>query len=620
MVIYRIGAPFSAAEQDSLQALGIDLREISWSAFETASALELDSLEAGVVQPNFFGHGEDIAATLLDRGGKACVINTSYSSACHAVDAVRLIDRDPTTAHVYPEIAAESFNRDIWERVTFDVGGRFLIREVRFRTLAKTPEHFLERFTIGIADGFNAIRIPHFPDIIAEVKENTASEVSVFLEPPVTTSAIQLRIFRQTTKEVGLADFELYGGGFVSEASYESEVIEMDELASWGEIRWAGRQDPGARVDIRSRSGNDPQPEVFWRARPEQQDSIRYLQGGGTLSFSEYKRQYARLSDFLKPADESDWISLDSENWSFWSSPYEFEQPGVAVVSPGPRRYFQLRADFISTVDEGGKLDYLEFKASVPPAVRRLVGEIFPTETEVGKATQFTYYIRPTIRSGDRSFDAVEISTPSGVISVDSLRIDGIDQAGFLSTIRDDGLGFEVQLPRRLQPADNGALVEVGFNAPVLREVGTHFGGRVFDTAQPFEVRQRVIPGDATDAVDGDRLSVTTSLGNSVVFAPDAAPNPFTPNGDGINDLLNISYKLLRVTAAVPVAIEVFDLSGRMVKQVYAGEDLLGDYRHVWDGTDHSNTLVSPGLYLYRLAVDVQSDQETTGGVVSVVY
>ena len=67
----------------------------------------------------------------------------------------------------------------------------------------------------------------------------------------------------------------------------------------------------------------------------------------------------------------------------------------------------------------------------------------------------------------------MEIATPSGVVSVDSLRIAGIDQQDFSWTIHEDGLGFEVLLPRRLEPMDSGALVEVVFTAPILREVGT---------------------------------------------------------------------------------------------------------------------------------------------------
>ena len=81
------------------------------------------------------------------------------------------------------------------------------------------------------------------------------------------------------------------------------------------------------------------------------------------------------------------------------------------------------------------------------------------------------------------------------------------------------------------------------------------------------------------------------------MFSPQISPNPFTPNGDGVNEVVNISYKLLRLTSAVPVAIEIYDLSGRLVRRVYEGEDPVGEYRHVWDGRDDSNGLVPPGVY-----------------------
>ena len=618
VTVYRIGAPYTAAERDSLDGLGIEYRQVDWSASQEQNALDADGLAAGHIQPNYLDADEDIAATLLSRGGRVWIFLFSHHD--HLVGQV-LLDQDPATGYSWPAIAPESFTSKTYaEKLTMDLGGRFLIREVRFRTLPERPDLFLESLALGISNvGFDVYRIPWF-SVVATVKENTEPEVRIVLDPPITTEALQLRINRPTIKEIGLAAFEVYGGGYVKQASFESDVFELPDIASWGEIRWSGRQDPKARVEIRTRSGIDPQPEVYWESRTEQQDSVQFLQGGGDLSFTEYKRQYARLSDILKPVDPLDWVSPDAENWSFWSSPYSFEEPGVDIVSPGPRRYFQISADFASDVEDGGQLDYIEFTASVPPAVRRLVGEITPAETTIGEATQFTYYIRPTIRSGDSSFDGVEIMTPSGVVSVDSLRVAGIGQDVFASSIHADGRGFEVVLPRRLEPTDSGALVEVVFTAPVLREVGTVFAGRVFDTARPQEVRQRILPGNADDEVEADALSVRTALSRSLLLTPEIRPNPFTPNGDGVNDEVRISYKLLRLTAAVPVSIEVFDLSGRLVKRVFDGGESLGEYVHTWDGTDASMRLVSPGLYLCRIVADVQSEAETSTSLLSVVY
>ena len=627
-IIYRIGTPFTGAERDSLDDLGVDYREIEWTASQVEEALQLDSLAAGSLQPNSFGEDEDIAATLLDRDGWVAVVATVDRCFCHWNRQVGnvLVDGDPTTSFGWGAVPAESFHEaatraTIGMGVLLDLGGRFLIREVRLRPVEGHPEHFLESYDLGTSDRVGELYyLRGLLSPIVVVRDNTEPEVSMILDPPVTTEAIHIKIFRDTPKEISMGAVEVYGGGYVSKASYESDVIELDDIASWGEIRWSGRRDPDARVEIRTRSGIDPQPDIYWEARAEQQDSVMFLQGGADLSMTEYKRQYDRLADYLKPLDERDWVSPDSENWSFWSSPYVFDDPGVAIASPGPRKYIQIRADFTSTVDNGGKIDYLEFKASVPPAVRRLVGEIYPIETAVGEPTRFTYYIRPTIRAGDTSFDAVEISTPSGVLSVDSLRLDGIDQGGFVSRRNADGKGFEVMLPRKLEPTDSGSLLEVVFQATVLREVGTLFEGKVFDTTRPNEVRQRVLPGDAANEIDSDGISVTTSLSRSLVLSPEVSPNPFTPNGDGVNDVVTVRYKLLRVTSAVPVTLEIFDVSGRLIKEVFAGDNALGDYAHDWDGTDNANRLVPPGLYLYRLVVDVQSGKETNTGVLSVAY
>ena len=64
VILYRIGTPFSTAEKDSLASLDIDFKEISWSASQLQNALEVDSLEAGSLQPNFFDEDEDIAVAL----------------------------------------------------------------------------------------------------------------------------------------------------------------------------------------------------------------------------------------------------------------------------------------------------------------------------------------------------------------------------------------------------------------------------------------------------------------------------------------------------------------------------------------------------------------------------
>ena len=155
------------------------------------------------------------------------------------------------------------------------------------------------------------------------------------------------------------------------------------------------------------------------------------------------------------------------------------------------------------------------------------------------------------------------------------------------------------------------------FEAPVLR-YGTQFAGWVWDSQDPEFIKQRVRAGNATYRFSGDVLSVRTPLGEDLLADVTADPNPFTPNGDGINDQLTVSYKLREVTAARAVSVQIYDLGGRLVRELSA-TSLSGERQQVWNGCDARGRLVPPGTYLYRLTLGAESEENKTG-IVSVAY
>jgi flagellar hook assembly protein FlgD len=69
-------------------------------------------------------------------------------------------------------------------------------------------------------------------------------------------------------------------------------------------------------------------------------------------------------------------------------------------------------------------------------------------------------------------------------------------------------------------------------------------------------------------------------------------PNPFTVT-------TRIDFELAH---AGPATADVFDVAGRSVKQLVAGELPAGPHAIAWDGTDDNGTKVAPGVYFYRLA------------------
>jgi hypothetical protein len=102
----------------------------------------------------------------------------------------------------------------------------------------------------------------------------------------------------------------------------------------------------------------------------------------------------------------------------------------------------------------------------------------------------------------------------------------------------------------------------------------THLYGPV-----TLEVPEDDIPGDTPD------LPLQYGMQNY--------PNPFNPATE-------ISFVLPQ---ASPVELNIYNLKGRKIRTLIAGETLAKDKLHkvVWDGTDSSGQPVSSGIYLYKL-------------------
>jgi gliding motility-associated-like protein len=81
------------------------------------------------------------------------------------------------------------------------------------------------------------------------------------------------------------------------------------------------------------------------------------------------------------------------------------------------------------------------------------------------------------------------------------------------------------------------------------------------------------------------RAEVTLQIEGRVIGA---SPNPFTPNGDGFNDLVLFKYDELNNSNS---NIHIFNFRGKKVKEIQ------GDVR--WDGTDDQNEALPPGVYIF---------------------
>ena len=91
-----------------------------------------------------------------------------------------------------------------------------------------------------------------------------------------------------------------------------------------------------------------------------------------------------------------------------------------------------------------------------------------------------------------------------------------------------------------------------------------------------------------------DKLEVLSEL--------ELGADVLTPNADGINDRLQLSFTLHGVDGA-EVDAAIYDLSGRLVHRLASGRRGEGRYTEVWNA-QVEGAHVPPGTYLLRVAVD----------------
>jgi hypothetical protein len=92
---------------------------------------------------------------------------------------------------------------------------------------------------------------------------------------------------------------------------------------------------------------------------------------------------------------------------------------------------------------------------------------------------------------------------------------------------------------------------------------------------------------DYTNTEDDLILSTNMLIGNY--------PNPFNPE-------TTISFSITQTSSLV--TLEIFNLKGQKVKQLFSDQLPAGQHSIVWNGTDESNKSVASGIYFYKLKTE----------------
>ena len=603
LVIYRFGGE-ALAPPPEVDHEGVEFIQLSWTDLDPSlggETVELDidatAIRALKRDPTF-----NIAPGIEEKGGSHVRPNVNGQVWDGDESTIWLADRYLCAEfEAYNLICIDDFGTPGTANIF--LGGRYLIDRLRVKSGLDDPGKIVGSLRVFMSPLLPTMRItfnpPPFAPWIVEVRDNREQILDIPIPPHEQVEFVQVTV-GEHNEDWEVHEIEIYAKGFVEQATYISNILDFGQPMAWGDLRWSGHQDPKARILIQSRSGQDDDPDLFWR-----------FTGRGDEKIPVSRTTYAKLA-----RGERAGIGYDRANWTFWSAPYAFaDSNGTPIVSLSPRRYLQLKVDILPQDDDSGQMDFLEVRAS-PPVATQLVGEIWPVEVAVGQPQQFTYVLRPTLGVDSGGFDRLEVATPARLGPVTQVRI-GDESVSYAVEVAEPHR-VVVSFPR-LTAQDSGALVEVVFEAEVLR-YGSTFLMRVWNSALPLEVPQSVQEGDATPVYEDNRVWVATKAEHQGVLQMSRKPAVLTPNGDERNDTVRLGYDLLELTGTASVAVAVWDLLGRRVRQVYAGRDGVGAYERIWDGRDASGRLVPPGLYLYRVSVEADHQRVEQAGLLHVVY
>ena len=386
----------------------------------------------------------------------------------------------------------------------------------------------------------------------------------------------------------------LFSAGHPAQVNMRSDFIDLAARAGSDRpqvierLTWEAKLPPRTKIQLRSRSGN------------ALQELYTFFDRKGDIVTEE---KWNSLPKVLKGTIDT--ILVVGEDWDAWSNVYQAS--GETFQSASPRRFVQL--EMILATDDphvAPAVDALAIEFT-DALVQEARGQIWPREARLNEDTRFTYTLWTNSDGRDSGFDRLRLHIPGAATGSVALRIGG--EEVMPDSVKLHGDSLLVLLPR-IVVADS---VEVDFTA------------RIWDNAALF----------ALDLGMGERPGIWQSVVPSerranIVLLPDLpgqsalvgdvkiAPVAFTPNGDGVNDAVEVSFMVFKAQGIQP-QVQIFDVAGRLVAQL-AGNEGVGRWHFRWSGQTANGALALPGMYLCRIDPGTASGSPAILRTLAVAY
>ena len=601
-----VASPLSAVDSLGVGWQGSVARWTQAVAESKLLALDQDSIWTWDVRPN-----SNLGPGTPERAGIALSPNP-LGVATFLPGAEVLYDGDPTTAF-NPDDFADRFGLSRTSPIYIDLGATFRVNRIRLfpRLDAEHKQLFPRAFSLatndGLDKGVNLLERP-FRTVVNFFPGNPNRQPVVERRFP-SRDVRYIRLLVRESRRWELADIEIYSDGTLPTGEFVSVPILAKEgpRPLWGKVRYDGGDIQHLPVTVQTRAGPDKEPLHYYRFTGVGSDREQVSVAAWTQLDSIEKGPIVR-----NPA------------WSGW----ETVTDGL-VRSPGTFSYIQFR---LLLTEPGVVVKRLIIEYLNPPIAEGLEAEIAPLLVEAGRDTTFTVSLRTRIRrlrtdgsllpNGDTGFQSLHISTAAQVTGVEKVQVDDREVEFSASFPSEEG----VEIRFRRSVLQDGTFIQVVLRGIVFRDA-TRFDVQAVDRrlvdGQLLRVRQSAREEDVDPFSLGGSLVVRVKDEQGALPLLDQVQisgGVFTPNGDGANDDLVLSYALLKLTESANASLDIYDLGGRRIRHIATEPMFSGQHSQKWDGRGEDGQRVMPGLYLWRLRLEADSGVVQRQGVVGVAY
>ena len=345
--------------------------------------------------------------------------------------------------------------------------------------------------------------------------------------------------------------------------------------------------------------------------------SVRKLQKRVNFGTFEYEGDVPSGTQVFYSVRTGNSPTIDT-SWSLWSDSSSISNTLYTVYEP--REYVQYRLRLQTSTLESPQIHKVKLNYDTVNVADFTEAAVSPRYAQILKEQVFTLGINLKFQPDDTGIDTLTVFTPSPS-EFEELLVNGVKQS----------VNVQIFFNKIIITLTN--TLKTDANLEIRIRTTPYLAVNPFTTFINSKLKHNPQRVDTKISDGSDNWSIiTTGVPEKLIIGGKASPNPFTPNGDGKNDVTKIEFFVGNLAQPVSIlgkelrklSIKIYDLNGRLIKSLvddYTGANAyIVDNGIEWDGRDDGGKIVRPGVYVYQIRLDTDNGGEYLSKTVVVAY